>query len=209
MKKHLAVVAIALVTALGADRVNAQQPAPKPAPDFLAEEAARLAAEQAAVVPLEVTVVVSRYEGDKKVSSQPYVLNVNATPNRVVQQSPMTIVKIGSQVPVPNFAPVGSDGKPVVGGGPLVFKEIGTQIDCRARPLPDGRFELMLGVQETNVSPAGQSGTRETANVPVLRTFQTTNNLILRDGQSRQFAAATDPVNGQLVKIEVSVKVEK
>jgi hypothetical protein len=43
----------------------------------------------------------------------------------------------------------------------------------------------------------------------VLRTFQTTNNLILRDGQIRQFAAATDPVNGQLVKIGVTLKVEK
>jgi hypothetical protein len=208
---------LAVILAAGVIHVSAQEPAPRPAQsrsgDAVAVDARGGApGGQGAVVPLEVTVVVSRYDGEKKVSSQPYVLNVNATQNAFVGQSPTTIVKIGSQVPLPNFAPApGPDGKPAPGmaGGPVIFKEIGTQIDCRARPLLDGRFELMLGVQETSVLPAGQSGTRETANIPVLRTFQTTNNLILRDGQSRQFAAATDPVSGQLVKIEVTVKVEK
>jgi hypothetical protein len=204
VKKHV-VVALALVVVMGTAGAHAQQPvkppasAPAPAPE---------------IVPLEIDVTVSRFDGEKKISSQPYVLNVNATPNAVVNGSPMTVVKIGSQVPVPNFAPPsGPDGKAtpgVAGGGPVVFREVGTQIDCRARPLPEGRFELMLGVQESSVMPPDQAPRSATdIGLPVLKTFQVTNTLILRDGQRRQFAAATDPVNGQVVKIEVTLKVVK
>jgi hypothetical protein len=35
------------------------------------------------------------------------------------------------------------------------------------------------------------------------------NTLVLRDGQSRQFTAATDRVSGAVVRIEVTLKVAK
>ena len=223
MKKHVVIAAIAVVTAATASRAVAQQPAPRPAPTSAAvEEIKREQADQERkqaqvnqVVPLEVDIVVTRSQGDKKISTQPYTLNVNATSassGTPLQMSPMTIVKIGTQVPVPNFAPaMGPDGKSLgtTGGGPVVFREVGTQIDCRAKATPDGRFEIQLGVQDSSVMPPGESVTHETTNLPVLKSFQATNNLVLRDGQSRQFVAATDPVNGQQVKVEVTVKVVK
>lgn len=227
MKKHVVILVLAMVTAAGAGRAAAQQPQ-KPAGEPAPADVIRAAGEQAKrqaeedrkasnqVVPLEVDVVVTRSQGDKKISAQPYTLNVNATSASsgiAVNASPMTVVKIGRQVPLPNFAPpTGPDGKPIgvmTGGGPIVFKEVGTQIDCRAKATPDGRFEIQLGVQDTSVMPAGESGTHEIANLPVLKTFQATNNLVLRDGQSRQFVAATDPVSGQQVKVDVTVKVVK
>lgn len=223
MKKHVVILAIGIVTAAGGGRVVAQQPAPRSAADTAAvEEAKRQRADAERnearvdqVVPLEVDVVVTRSQGDKKISAQPYTLNVNATSassGAPVQMSPLTIVKIGSQVPLPNFAPAtGPDGKSLgmTGGGPVVFREVGTQIDCRAKATPDGRFEIQLGVQDSSVMPPGESPTHETTGLPVLRSFQATNNLVLRDGQSRQFVAATDPVNGQQVKVDVTVKVVK
>ena len=222
MKKHVVILALAVATAAGASHAFAQQPGPDRA---AAEDAKRQAADEdrkAAearvnqVVPLEVDVVVTRSQGDKKISAQSYTLNVNATSASSgfpVNQNPLTIVKIGSQVPLPNFAPpTGPDGKPLgpmSGGGPVVFREVGTQIDCRAKATPDGRFEIQLGVQDSSVMPPGESGTHETTNLPVLKSFQATNNLVLRDGPSRQFVAATDPVTGQQVKVEVTVKVAK
>jgi hypothetical protein len=220
VKKHLFSILLAVVIAgAGARHTFAQAPEQKAGADrAAAEEARQRAADQerrvlAAVTPLQVEVVVSRYQGDKKTGSQTYTMNVNATPSARVQGSPVTVVKIGSQVPLPNFAPpTGPDGKPLTpltGGGPVVFKEIGTQIDCRARPLDDGRYELQVSVEETNVAPAGESGTRESINLPVLKTFQASNNLILRDGQTQQFVVATDRVTGEVVKVDVTMRVGK
>jgi hypothetical protein len=35
------------------------------------------------------------------------------------------------------------------------------------------------------------------------------NNLVLRDGQTRQFTAATDRVTGEVVKVDVTLRVVK
>ena len=43
--------------------------------------------------------------------------------------------------------------------------------------------------------------------VPILRTFKATFSPILRDGQ--QHTSATDPINGEVVKVEVSVTAIK
>ena len=47
------------------------------------------------------------------------------------------------------------------------------------------------------------------ANVPAFRTFKSTFVPILRDGQTAQYTAATDPVIGEVVKIDVTVTVLK
>ena len=45
--------------------------------------------------------------------------------------------------------------------------------------------------------------------VPFVRTFLTSNSLILKDGQSRQYTTAADRVTGELVKVDVTLKVVK
>src|SRR5689334_4782013 len=52
------------------------------------------AAPKPTLVPLEVEVVLSRYQGEKKVSSIPYTLNVNAN-------GAPTSMNMGTEVPVP------------------------------------------------------------------------------------------------------------
>lgn len=43
----------------------------------------------------------------------------------------------------------------------------------------------------------------------VMRSFRSASTLVLRDGQTRQFTAATDRVNGEVVRIEVTLRVVK
>jgi hypothetical protein len=45
--------------------------------------------------------------------------------------------------------------------------------------------------------------------MPVFRNFKTRTTLLLRDGQSRQFTAATDRVSGETVRIDVTLRVVK
>ena len=163
------------------------------------------------VVPVDVEIVISRFQGDKKTSSLPYTLTVNA---KDVSENfrPLTQLRMGGRVPLPTFqAPLGPDGKSptgMVGGGPVSYEEVGTNIDARARPMGDGRFELTIMVSDTAVA-ASQAPPSGGAALPVIRTFRSSNNLVLRDGQTRQFTAAADRITGEVVKVDVTLKVAK
>jgi hypothetical protein len=166
------------------------------------------------IVPLDVEIVISRYQGDKKVSSLPYSLTVNAPYQNSINlnMAPLTQLRMGGQVPLPTMAPaVGPDGKPVsgfTGGGPVEYKDVGTNIDARGRWLenPAASFEVWISVQEDAVAtPQGASSTT----LPVIRTFRASNNLVLRDGQTRQFTAGADRITGEVVKVDVTLKVAK
>jgi hypothetical protein len=167
-----------------------------------------LKAEQ--TVPVDVEVVISRYQGDKKVSSLPYALTVNARYQEVREQH-RTILKMGGQVPVPVMAPPATpDGTPAPFPftGPVQYKDIGTQIDCAARPLDDGRFELFISVEDTAVASTPRATTQQPA-LPALRTFASSNTIVLRDGQTRQFTAAADRITGEVVRVDVTLRVPK
>ncbi len=187
----------------------------------VAEEAAakaradeqRRQAEAQRTIPLDIEIVVSRYQGDKKVSSLPYTLVVNAVRKITANQEPMTRLRMGGKIPVPMVAtPVDADGKPVgavFAGGPVQYQDIGTRIDCGARTLDDGRFEVYITVDDTAIAPAAQSSGATAGGPPAIRTFQATNTLTMRDGQTRQFTAAADRVTGEIVRIDVTVRVSK
>jgi hypothetical protein len=161
-------------------------------------------------IPVDVEVMISRYQGDKKVSSLPYALTVNARYQEVRDQH-RTILKMGGQVPVPVMAPqAGPDGQPSPNPfvGPVQYKDIGTQIDCAARPMDDGRFELFISVEDTAVAtPPPAAG--QQATMPALRTFASSNTIVLRDGQTRQFTAAADRITGEIVRVDVTLRVPK
>jgi hypothetical protein len=194
----IAVVFVGTVTALAQEpKPAAEQPAPP------AAQGARVQG-RGPVIPLEVQVTISRYQGEKKISSMPYLLAVNS--NSADAQLTMNV-----DVPVASTTfTAASDDKP--GPAPLVsfnYRGVGTNIQCGASTADDGRFEINLGVDETSVVPSseGQVGTRP--GMPAFRNFKSRNRVLLRDGQTRQYTAATDRISGETVRIEVSLKVVK
>lgn len=42
-----------------------------------------------------------------------------------------------------------------------------------------------------------------------MRSFRSTNTLVRRDGQTHQFTAATNRVNGDVTRIEITLRVVK
>ena len=194
MTKHLQMIALVFAFALASSVIVRTQekpapPAPKPAP--------------ATVTPLKVSVVVSRFQGEKKLSSLPYTLSVNAGSRGTL--------RMGAKVPVMMItakSPV--EGVPMV--GPIQYQDVGTSIDCSvSTPQEDGRFKLEITIEDSSVygdAPA-TTDNKPAAGNPSFRSFKASDSMVLRDGQTSQFTTATDKVSGEIVKGDVTLNVVK
>jgi hypothetical protein len=161
------------------------------------------------IIPLKVEIVVSRYQGEKKVSSLPYTLTVNAN-DKYDGELVTARLRTGATVPVPSFQP--PKESPVQGAmGPVVYKQIGINIDCTARTTDDGRYKVAISIEDTSVYSDGQTaqGVPKLSDIPSFRTFQSSNMVILKDGESSQFTAATDRITGEVTKVDVTMRVVK
>jgi hypothetical protein len=162
-------------------------------------------AEPAPVVPLKVTVVVARYQGEKRTSNLPYTLWVN-TGDR-------TTLRMNNQVPIPQTLVNQSDSAipPVTS---FSYTSVGTSIDCSATALPEGAFRLDLTVSDRQVTndtdrTATQAPGRPSILAPSIQDFSSVNRVILRDGQTVQYTTAVDKTTGEVIKLEVTLNVMK
>ena len=94
--------------------------------------------------------------------------------------------------------PATPDGAPVPGleGGAFSYRPVGTRIDSFARSLTDDRYRVTVIIEET--SAYGEDSTAmesflSTRRTKVFRSFESSNTLVLRDGQSRQYTAEAGP----------------
>ena len=154
---------------------------------------------------LRVQVVVSRYQGEKKISSMPYTLSV-------VTNIAKTSMRMGVDVPIPStvFSPAAkgeATSSPVTS---YSYKSVGTNIDCSAALPEEGLYRLDLAVQDSSVMLVDKDmGTGPRVNAPSVRHFQSSFSVLLRDGQSVQHIAATDPVSGEVLRLDVTLNVVK
>jgi hypothetical protein len=184
--KKLIPVALALLL-VGVPAAHAQEkPDPPPAPQ---------AQTPAPQVPLRVQVVVTKLLGEKTLSSIPYSLSVVSNAGR-------TSMRMGVDVPV--------------AASPTTYnyRSVGTNIDCTADAMATGSFRLTLAVTDTAVLPSSPAAQAEreaspAAHAASFRNFTANFYLLLRDGQTAQHTAATDPVSGETVRIDVTLNVLK
>jgi hypothetical protein len=158
------------------------------------------AAENAAV-PLKVTVVFNEYDGEKKVSSLPYTLFLKSAEEH---RDYFGTIRMGVRVPIWT----GSKDSAVQ------YQDVGSNIDCEARPTGEGRYFLDLRLERSSIytpkeehSPDQRSD--EQPHQPLLRTFRANVAVMLHDGQTTQTTVATDPLNGHIVKVDVTLNVVK
>jgi hypothetical protein len=167
--------------------------------------AAKAAASSMKQLPIKVQIIISRYQGEKKISSMPYTLSMSVTD---FQASSRANLRMGAKVPVATQATPVLDGKPMPYGGPVQYQDVGTNIDCTAQTLDDGRFRLEISVDDTSVYPDEKASGSAPGN-PSFRSFRASDSMILRDGQTAQFTTATDKVSGETVKSDVTLTVVK
>jgi hypothetical protein len=152
------------------------------------------------IVPLKVTVVFYEYDGEKKLSTLPYVLLLKADESsRYVGK-----VRIGVKVPI------WTGGKESA----IQYQDVGSNLDCFAQVAEDGRYMLDLSLERSSIYPNSSeypaaSKPDEQPHQPLVRQFRANLALMLRDGQTTQNTIATDPLNGHIVKVEVTLNVVK
>src|SRR4026207_1996360 len=98
-------------------------------------------------VSLKLSLVFSRYQGEKKISSVPHTLWVTTGDNT------RTSLRLGTQVPVAT-AVFGKEGEKTQS---YTYKDVGTNIDCSAALLPDGWFRLGITITDSSGDYPAQS----------------------------------------------------
>jgi hypothetical protein len=144
---------------------------------------------------VRVQLVITRYEGDKKLGSLPYTFV--AAPASPSNSPVATRIRLGVDTPIP------ADGGDAAA---VQYKNVGTNIDSsQVTELPDGRYQLTISAQNTAAVPASTADTR--GGRPVFRRFDVTFTAALRDGQTMQAISSADPVTGELIKVDVTINV--
>jgi len=145
---------------------------------------------------LRVQLVITRFQGEKKVASLPYTFVVTTGGSRAR-------MRMGVDTPIPTTTTSSDTGKPMTS---YQYKTVGTNIDCGANDRGEGRYQLNIGVENSSaLTGVGAS----VEGVPLFRRFETNLDPLMRDGQSVQTVASTDPVTGEVVKIDVTMNLVK
>ena len=193
MKRILA--ALALVAALSNDYAVAGAQAPPAAkPETTKPEATK-----SALTPLRLSITVSRYQGDKKISSLPYSLSTSAG-------GPPLRFNIGAQVP---YAVSAADDKAKTPA--YSYRNVGISIIVSNQLVLDtGQYKFDINVEDNSLASTSQiQGAPAIPGVPIFRTFNTSGIVILRDGQTTQLTTAGEPITGETLRVDVMLTVVK
>jgi type II secretory pathway component GspD/PulD (secretin) len=155
---------------------------------------------KAAVTVLMVEVTIARYQGEKRLSSLPYVIGVAPDGSRQT-------LRVGGSVPIPSTTAPGADGKASMSS--YSYRDIGTYIDVTAVPAEDGRYRIGLIVDESSVFPSDETVKSQVlmSGVPAFRSLKSNNAVNLRHGQSVEYTVATDRITGETARISVKLTV--
>jgi len=146
---------------------------------------------------------LTEYDGEKKVASLPYSILINSDPSGHVAYSSFT--RVGVRVPV---ASAGKDGQ-------SAFVDVGSNIDCGVQSEEDGRFTVRLNFERSSLYFQGrgdEKGTIKTAETgqPYIPTIRAQSLLVtVKDSQSLEVLTATDPLNGHVFRITLTLNVQK
>lgn len=146
-------------------------------------------------VPLKLDVVFSRYQGDTKISRLPFTLLLNS-------DNELSRMKMGLMVPL-NVRTEAGKGPPTV-----MFKDVATGVECRARPLSGERFALRCEFYQDSVYDDRDTMPDKAELAPAVRRFGSETTLVLRDGQTAQHSA-TDPLTGDVLEVDATLSVVK
>ena len=174
----------------------------------LSGQQAAIAQEKPTLVPLKLQLVVSRHAGDKKISSVPYSLWVTANETRRT-----TSIRMGVEVPVATTMFTGKEGQqtPVASYN---YRNVGTNIDCTAVTAGDGQYQVHITLDDSSVHYDARDGTAgrpstSVAGAPSFRSVKLNFSILLKDGQTAQYSSATDPLSGEVVKVDATLNVLK
>lgn len=165
-----------------------------------AQEPAKASNDQS-ISHVRIDLLLTEYDGQKKISSLPYTIYAESSPQQHRAQAGK--LRMGVRVPVP----VDSSGNN------FQYMDVGTNIDCNAWTLGEGAYDVSISVNRSSIYAPSQ-GENEGEQIHaggrmVIRNFSTDFDLELHDGETTDGTSATDPLNGHILKISVTLHVIK
>jgi hypothetical protein len=167
-----------------------------------------------ATLQVQVDVVMTRWQGEKRLSSIPFVLMANAAG----QHANSTSIRMGVDVPVgtatsnvtQTSGPSVSQRAVATAKVATEFRNVGTDIDAIVTRLDAANFSVSLNIRDSSIFTSDQTKLPNTLVDPTaFRTFSASNALNMIDGQTRLFGVATDKITGETMRIEVKLTVLK
>jgi hypothetical protein len=161
--------------------------------------------------PVKLQILLSEYDGTKKIANLPYTMPL------IVASKPSgaySTLRIGVKVPVTT-----SDSK--TGDTQIQYIDVGTSIDARVARAGDGKYQVDLKVDRSSLyvtsrDPDGKIAGKEWSDgeaapstPPLVRQYRGDVGMFLREGQSSEGTVATDPLTGHVFKVEVTLNVVK
>ena len=189
MKTQIAIATLLIAVLASPARAQDQKPAPPAKP--------------AGMTPatLKVQLVLSRYQGEKRVSSLPYTLLVASDDRN--RFSGRASLRIGTQVPISTMARQSGDAN-----APLVptvqYRDVGTSVECLVSAREDGLYKIDLTIEDSSIEATAGGAT---STYPSFRSFRVNDSVLLRHGQSTQASTATDKVGGEVWRVDVTLTV--
>ena len=119
-----------------------------------------------------------------------------------------TSLRMGVEVPVVTNV----IGAPPTASQSYNYRAIGTNIDCIATTF-ENFYNLNITLNDSSIQfdpkSASAPASGRLADAPAFRSFTSKFSILLRDGQTAQYTSATDPVNGETLKVDVTLTVLK
>jgi len=188
-------------------------------PSVVQAQPAQTAAPKATLdtVAVQVDVALTRWQGEKKTSSLPFVLISTAAARGNGNNS--TSIRMGVDVPVGTSTSNSTQTTGAQGNSPravettrseMTFRNVGTDIDTQVTRTDDTMFAVYVNIRDSAIFSADPSKPPTVISDPTaFRTFNTSNTLPMKDGQTRLFGLATDKITGETMRIEVKLTVLK
>lgn len=145
-------------------------------------------------IGIKLTITVSKYQGEKKVSSTPFVVSL-------ADNNSWNLIRAGARVPIPRRA---MDTGPVS----YNYEQVGLSIDSRAFSLPNGTFQVETKASDASVV-ATDAAASASFDAPVIRNISVASTTVMKDGQTTQLSSATDPITGLVMRVDVTLNVAK
>jgi hypothetical protein len=165
-----------------------------------------------ASTPVKLQVVLSEYDGTKKIANLSYSMPLIVAGGK--PSGAYSTLRIGVKVPVTT-----ADSK--TGGTQIQYIDVGTSIDARVAHADDGKYQVDLKVDRSSLyvtvrDPDGKTVGREwsdgeppPSDQPFVRQYRGDVGMFLREGQPTEGTVATDPLTGHVFKVEVTLNVAK
>jgi hypothetical protein len=196
MKKPAIVVVLVTLFAISGSALRAQE---KPKADAQKEDQARVFAR------VKVQVVLTEFEGDKKIASLPYSFLMNTEKEKgLASPHYSNFVRTGSRLAISPD----KDGK-------TQFLDIGTNIDCALTSNDAGRYLMRFSFERSALAPPAVPSNEfkgdPTLNYAAMRlpSLRSSGLVPLKEAQPTEVMSAVDPLTGRVSTLTVTVTAQK